>query len=278
MSPEQLEGEAADARSDLYAAGLIFYEMATGTNPFIGKTPASTIANILKLEPPPVVERNPAAPAELDRILRKCLRKRPEERYQSARELRVDLANLRHDLTSRSGRAVPEALPATDLRAAYVPLEIPRSLARSVFALIQLGYLVMYGIPLFNPELLEQIHLFSRQKGTSAGISAFWTAVTFLVGICVLAGTPVRLYSLFATAVDYADLGRKYRTLFPVVVVLDVLWAFSPLMLFGKLGMLVLSCIVPLTYLALAQRHLVYSAYSPRGGRTSGLRSPSAPS
>jgi len=95
MAPEQLEGQLVDARTDIYALGLVLYEMATGTNPFLGRTPPSTIANILKLEAPSLRQYTPTAPAELDRILLKCLHKRPEERYQSARELLVDLRNLR---------------------------------------------------------------------------------------------------------------------------------------------------------------------------------------
>ena len=87
MAPEQLEGQPVDARTDIYALGLVLYEMATGTNPFLGRTPPSTIANILKVEAPSLRQYTPTAPAELDRILLKCLHKRPEERYQSAREL-----------------------------------------------------------------------------------------------------------------------------------------------------------------------------------------------
>jgi serine/threonine protein kinase len=95
MAPEQLEGQAVDARTDIYALGLVLYEMSTGANPFLGRTPSSTIANILKQQAPSLRQQVPAAPAELDRILLKCLRKRPEERYQSARDLLVDLRNLR---------------------------------------------------------------------------------------------------------------------------------------------------------------------------------------
>jgi len=140
MSPEQLEGEPADARSDLYALGLVLYELATGTNPFLGRTPTSTIANILKQEPPPVLERNPVAPAELDRIVRKCLRKRPDERYQSARELAVDLANLRRDSATSAPRLSVTPAPAS--------VSVPgtgvfsRAAARGLFCAIQAGYLV----------------------------------------------------------------------------------------------------------------------------------------
>jgi len=81
MSPEQLEGVDADARSDLFAFGLVLYEMATGVNPFKGATPASTIANILRQETPGFRDLNPAARGELEPLLRKCLHKRPEERY-----------------------------------------------------------------------------------------------------------------------------------------------------------------------------------------------------
>jgi len=111
MAPEQLEGQLVDARTDIYALGLVLYEMATGVNPFLGRTPSSTIANILKQEAPSLRQRIPTAPAELDRVLLKCLRKRPEERYQSARELLVDLRSLRRVPAESSG---PSRAPETE--------------------------------------------------------------------------------------------------------------------------------------------------------------------
>jgi hypothetical protein len=97
MAPEQLEAAQADARSDIYAAGLVLYEMATGCHPFRGKSVSSTIANILTQRAAPITHHDPEAPAEIDRIIQKCLRKRPDERYQFARELLTDLRNFAAD-------------------------------------------------------------------------------------------------------------------------------------------------------------------------------------
>lgn len=113
MSPEQLEERPVDARTDVYTLGLVLYEMATGVNPFVGKTRSSTIANILTQQAPPVQLNTPAAPCEVDSILQKCLRKRPEDRYQSARELLVDLRNFRRIPKEPAGVSpTPETEPS----------------------------------------------------------------------------------------------------------------------------------------------------------------------
>ena len=85
MSPEQLEGRDADARSDIFALGAVIYEMATGKAAFGGKTPASVIASILTTEPAPVSTLAPASPPALDRLVRHCLAKDPGDRWQTAR-------------------------------------------------------------------------------------------------------------------------------------------------------------------------------------------------
>jgi serine/threonine protein kinase len=112
MAPEQLESRPTDERTDIYALGLVLYEMATGANPFMGRTLPSTIANILKQEPQPLGQRDLAAPAELDRILRKCLRKNPNERYQSTRELLVDLRDFRRNFALSPVTQVPASPPS----------------------------------------------------------------------------------------------------------------------------------------------------------------------
>ncbi|MGH6630298.1 MAG: serine/threonine-protein kinase, partial [Burkholderiales bacterium] len=111
MSPEQLESKAVDFRSDIFSFGVMIYELATGQHPFKGSSPASTIANILTAEPAAMQERNPLVSPELDRIVNKCLRKRPDWRYQSTRDLVVDLENLKYDSASSHSHS---AVVATD--------------------------------------------------------------------------------------------------------------------------------------------------------------------
>jgi Tol biopolymer transport system component len=91
MAPEQLEGQEADARTDIFAFGVVLYEMLTGHKPFTGKTHASLIGSILKDEPPPVSRLQPLARAPLNRIVTTCLAKDPEDRWQSARDLLREL-------------------------------------------------------------------------------------------------------------------------------------------------------------------------------------------
>jgi hypothetical protein len=111
MSPEQLQTGQADARGDTYALGLILYELAAGCHPFRGAGVSETIANILTQTAAPITHHNPAAPAEIDRIIQKCLRKRPVERYQSAKELLTDLRNFRADpLPGDSAGKEPQSL------------------------------------------------------------------------------------------------------------------------------------------------------------------------
>ena len=95
MAPEQLEGREADSRTDIFALGDVLYEMATGARAFDGGTRASLISAILRDEPPPVSQRQPMAPAPLDRLVRKCLAKDPEDRWQSARDVGSELEWIR---------------------------------------------------------------------------------------------------------------------------------------------------------------------------------------
>ncbi len=91
MAPEQLEGKNIDGRTDIFALGLVLYEMITGKRAFTGSSKASLIAAILEKEPRPISEIQPMTPQALDRTIRKCLAKDPDERWQSAHDVMSEL-------------------------------------------------------------------------------------------------------------------------------------------------------------------------------------------
>ena len=108
MSPEQVRGEAVDARSDLFSFGLVLYEMVTGRQAFSGATSGVIIDSILNRAPIAPAQLNPETPPRLEEILNKALEKDPELRCQSAAELRSDLKRLKRDLDStRLAKVVP---------------------------------------------------------------------------------------------------------------------------------------------------------------------------
>jgi eukaryotic-like serine/threonine-protein kinase len=92
MSPEQVRGEPADHRSDIFAVGVLLYEMLTGRRPFVGDTTVETMAAILKHDPSPILERT----SQVEQVVRHCLEKEPAARYQSARDLAFQLRLVRH--------------------------------------------------------------------------------------------------------------------------------------------------------------------------------------
>jgi len=106
MAPEQLEGKEADARTDIFALGAVLYEMVTGRPAFVGKSRASLIAAVLSSEPPPISALQPLTPPAMDRAVKACLAKDPDERFQTAHDLKLQLEWI-NEGGSQAGVAAP---------------------------------------------------------------------------------------------------------------------------------------------------------------------------
>jgi serine/threonine protein kinase len=129
MAPEQLEGKQADARTDIFALGEVMYEMATGKPPFTGKSRASLIAAILSSEPQPMAALQPMTPPALERVVKKCLAKDPDERWQSANDLASELSWIAEGASQAGATGQIETARSRWSRAGWVVASVSLLLA-----------------------------------------------------------------------------------------------------------------------------------------------------
>jgi eukaryotic-like serine/threonine-protein kinase len=167
MSPEQVEGKEADVRSDIFAFGAVLFEMATGKRAFEGKSQASVIAAILEREPPPISQLQPMSPPALDRVVKICLSKDPDDRFQTAHDLKLQLEWIR-DAGSQAG--VPAPVVAHRKHRERIAWGSAALLAILAIVLI-IGYIARAPIP--APAIVSEISPPANTKfvlnGTTAG-------------------------------------------------------------------------------------------------------------
>src|SRR6185436_17503064 len=110
MSPEQVKGQEADHRADIFSFGAILYEMLTGRRAFGSGSVGEMMSAILKEEPPEISEINSKIPPQLERVVRRCLEKRPEQRFQTASDLGFAIEALSIPSGSRPGSTIDPTL------------------------------------------------------------------------------------------------------------------------------------------------------------------------
>ena len=134
MSPEQAQGLPVDHRSDIFSFGAMLYEALTGTRPFGGTSAVDTLHQIIHDQPAPLSASAPSAPAEAQRIVRKCLAKSADERYQSMKEVAIDLRDLRRQLDSQVTSPVTVATRQTDRRRTWLAAAAALVVVAAAFA------------------------------------------------------------------------------------------------------------------------------------------------
>ena len=203
MSPEQVRGQAVDHRSDIFSFGAILYEMLSGKRAFQGPTTADTISSVLKEEPPDIGEVNANVPPATAHILRHCLEKRPEERFQLTRDLLFDLSTLSTAAT-------------TTRRMAAQPKAVRWHLRTLVAGTVLLG---MLSLGLFlgrqNDHPVPSYHQVTFRRGTVWSARFTADAHTIVYG-ATWNGNPLGLFSTRPESLESRSLGLPNTDLLAV--------------------------------------------------------------
>ncbi len=165
MAPEQVEGREVDARTDIFAFGVVVYEMATGKKAFEGKSQASLMAKILETDPAPMSALAPMTPPSLDRIVKRCLAKDPDDRWQSARDIEAELkwiADGGSQTATANGAAAPRTFDSRTLRLIV---------AGALFAALVSGLVVWFFKPApAAPKIVSRFNVLAPGQLSGVGV------------------------------------------------------------------------------------------------------------
>ena len=181
MSPEQIEGKEADVRSDIFAFGAVLYEMAAGKRPFQGKSQISLASSILESDPEPIGKLKPTTPAAFEHVVATCLQKNPEDRFQTAHDIKLELQWIAAEKPlANAPVAVPPAPPLRPL--AWIPAVIAGLLLGAVA-----GFFLHRSLPassvrtVINPPEKTHINLAGDNAGPPI-ISPDGSTIAFAAG------------------------------------------------------------------------------------------------
>src|SRR6195256_506138 len=166
MSPEQVEGKEVDARSDIFSFGSVLYEMVTGRRAFPGKSQLSVASAVIEKDPEPISTLQPLTPPALDRAIRCCLAKDPEDRWQTARDLLLELKWI-----AEAGSQAGVPAPLVSHRRMR---ERPAWAAAALFALIAIAFAI--GFVLHTPKPLQPMRLTAEIGADASPVTNFGPA------------------------------------------------------------------------------------------------------
>jgi WD40 repeat protein len=204
MAPEQVRGNPADARSDLFAFGAVLYEMISGKRAFHGESPADTMSAILNSEPPELTETNRSVPPALERIVRHCLEKSPQERFHSAHDVAFDLETLSSVSTGTAPAQVVANTPPR--RAMAVGVALAALVAAALF---------LAGRYSRGPEQAPQFHHITYQRG-GVLLARFMPDGQSVVYDAAWEGKPAHLFSTPSNVPEPRALDLENAHLFAV--------------------------------------------------------------
>ncbi len=214
MSPEQLQDQPVDFRCDLFAFGVLLYELSSGDHPFEGTTTVSTIAKILESEPRPLTRLRQEAP-QLEQIILECLQKNPEDRPSSTQALLERLEELRRNIPRGSSQQV--------VMSSVHSQPIQQRLSLFWWVLHQTLVLVLYGLMIFSVWKVKEWAL--------GGWALF---VFFGVFACVAVNGTLRTHLLFTSRFNPGAIQGEMRRVSPWIRPVD--WLFSALLVISALA------------------------------------------